>query len=69
MKHIFIFDRLVIFFTRDNFRWVGWSLNYDYYNIIGTITLFTIEIGFEYVRKESNMDIKKTSYGWDIFKN
>ena len=67
MRHIQI-KRLVVFGTRDPWSYLGWSLTWDYHNIIGTVTVLTVEIGFEYVRRECDMRIKKHSYGWSAMR-
>lgn len=67
MKHLKL-KRLVVFGTRDPWSWVGWSLTWDYYNIIGTVTVLTVEVGFEYVRGKSDLRIKKRGYGWSMMR-
>ena len=67
MKHIRI-NRLVLFGSRDPWSWLGWCLKWDYHNIIGTVTVMTLEIGFEYVRRECDIGIKKQSYGWSLYR-
>jgi hypothetical protein len=67
MKHIKI-KRLVVFGIRDPWSWLGWSLTWDYHNIIGSVTVLTLEIGFEYVRHECDVQIKKHSYGWSAMR-
>lgn len=63
MKRIQV-KRLVIFSTCDPWSWLGWSLTWDYHNVIGTITVLTLEIGFEYARRKCDTRIKRHSYGW-----
>ena len=58
-----------MFVARDCWTWFGWSLQCDYHNVIGTVTVLTLEIGFEYVRRECDMGIKKHSHGWSLFRN
>ena len=67
MKYIKI-RRLVIFGMRDPYSWLGWSLAWDYHNIIGSVTLLTLEIGFERARRDCDLRIKKHSYGWSLMR-
>lgn len=67
MKHLRL-KRLVFFCTRDSWSWLGWSLAWDYHNIIGTVTVLTAQVGLEYVRSKSDLRIKKHSYGWSMIR-
>ena len=67
MKHLRL-RRLVLFVNHDPWSWLGWSLQWDYHSIIGSLTIVTGELGFEWVRGKSNLSIKKTSYGWSWVK-
>lgn len=67
MKHIRM-NRLVIFVTRDRYNWLGWSLQWDYRNIIGTVVFMTLEVGFEYVREGYDERMEKRGCGWSIWR-
>jgi len=61
--------RLIIFGYRDPCRWMGWSLAWDYHNIIGSVNVLTLEFGFEYARRRCNVRIKKRGYGWSLMRH
>ena len=69
MKILFRYSRLVIFSSKDDYHWLEVWLNFDYYNLLFSITILTHQIGIEYIWKHSKPNIKKYSNGWFITKH
>jgi hypothetical protein len=62
MRYISVFGLLV--FTQWTSELLGCWYRRDYYNIVVSVSLFGVAVGIEYVRKHSNMSIKKRNSGW-----
>ena len=60
--------RLVVFANRDRWTWFGGSLAWDGHNVIGSVCVFTLELGFEYVWRDFR-DAARHLYGWSLFRS
>jgi hypothetical protein len=56
--------RLVLFVATDPNNWATWSYTADGYNIIASLSILGLEIGFEYARKTPQADMPRCRLGW-----
>ncbi len=68
MKTLRLANRFVLFAYRYPWSWVGYSIAWDYHNVIASINLLTFQVGFEYVWPKTKSHVRKTQYGWDLIK-
>ena len=60
-----IIGRTALFCGRYKHAWISADASWSYHNLICTVSLATLLIGFEYVWREARSDLKKKSIGWD----
>lgn len=56
---------LVLFVGRETWSWLGWSLSISGRNVIATVTVLTLELGFEYVKRRRNDYLPKRFWMWN----
>ena len=56
--------RMVFFIARNPTIIIGAWYSSDYYNVIVSVIVLGVEVGFEYVRPHSDLSIRKRSSGW-----
>ena len=66
MKSILTLSRFHLWKTRNFFEWAGFFITWDYHNMIINVSLLTYEFGCEYVWKNIENDLKKTTWGFSI---
>lgn len=69
MKTLLSGNRYHLFFTRYPHAWLEFWLKYDYHNYIVSITILTLEIGFEWDWKQSRPNLKKNTKQFIILRN
>lgn len=57
--------RVALWASRDEQAWMSYCCKWDYYGVIGSIGVATVQVGFEYVWSESRHDLKKGVIGWE----
>ena len=66
MKSLFKCKRLHLWCSRYEWAWIECRVVWDYHNIIASVNVLTLELGFEYIWRKSRPEMGKKNHGFVI---